>query len=104
VPVRSCLVTLVDGRGIRHTVEVTAETVFDAAARGLAALAESAWTDRPGPATRLDIEVRAPAVIHTITVQQLARWSQGTAASPDERLRKDRVRQILERAATAPRR
>lgn len=30
VPPRSCLVTLTDSRGIRHSVEVTAESLFEA--------------------------------------------------------------------------
>jgi hypothetical protein len=104
VPARACLVTLVDERGIRHAVEVTAETVFDAAAGALAVLAESAWTTPPGPATRVEVQVPGPSVTHTVTVQQLARWAQGTAASPDERLRKDRVHRILERVARPARR
>ena len=104
MPQRPCLVTIVDTGGIRHSIEVTADSVFDAAARGLAALDESAWTTRPGPATRVEIEVRAPIVTHTVTVQQIARWAQGTASSPDERLRKDRVRQLLERKVPPARR
>ena len=57
---RTCIVTVTDLRGIRQSVEVTAETVFEAAARALSALRRDAWTDRigrqlagkPGAATR----------------------------------------------------
>jgi len=31
VPARTCTVTLTDIRGVKHSVEVTAETVFEAA-------------------------------------------------------------------------
>jgi hypothetical protein len=95
VPPRPCLVTIADARGVRHSVEVTAESVFDAAAKGLAALAGHEWTERVGPATRVEVQVIAPVVTHTVAVRQLARWAESSAASPEERLRKDRVRRLL---------
>jgi hypothetical protein len=88
-------VTITDERGVRHAVEVVAESVFDAAARGLAALSQSRWTERVGPATRVEVQVHQPVVTHTVTVRQLARWAEASAASPEERIRKDRVRVLL---------
>jgi hypothetical protein len=41
--VRSCRVTIQDLEGITHTVEVTAESLFEAVAQGLAALRRSDW-------------------------------------------------------------
>jgi hypothetical protein len=92
-------VTITDARGVRHTVEVVAESVFDAAARGLAALASHEWTDGTGPASRVEVQAVAPVVTHTVTVRQLARWAESSATSPEERLRKDRVRLLLAPAA-----
>ena len=43
MPVRSCRVTIQDLEGIAHTVEVTAETLYEAVAQGLAALRRSDW-------------------------------------------------------------
>jgi hypothetical protein len=83
------------GCQVRHAVEVSADSVFDAAARGLAALVGHEWTERVGPATRLEIQVLQPVVTHTVTVQQLARWAAGSAASPEERVRKDRVGALI---------
>jgi hypothetical protein len=48
VAARTCIVTVTDLRGIRHSVEVTAESVFDAAARALSALRREAWIDGIG--------------------------------------------------------
>jgi hypothetical protein len=42
-PPGSCIVTVTDLRGIRQSVEVTAETVFEVAARALSALRRDAW-------------------------------------------------------------
>src|SRR5207245_6981430 len=38
VPIRSCRVTIQDMDGVSHTVEVTAATLYEGVARGLAAL------------------------------------------------------------------
>lgn len=38
VPLRSCVVSFTDNRGVQHSVEVTAETLFEAAALGVALL------------------------------------------------------------------
>jgi len=34
-------------------------------------------------------------VTHEVSVQQLQRWSESTAVTPAERLRKNRVREML---------
>ena len=85
---RICLVTVTDLRGIRQSVQVTAESVFDAVARALSALRHDAWIDMIGPATRLEIQVPQPAITHTVTVQQLERWANGSAINPDDRIRR----------------
>jgi hypothetical protein len=92
---RICLVTVIDLRGIRQSVEVTAKTVFKAAARALSALRRDAWIDGIGPATRLEIQVPQPAITHTVTVQQLERWANRSAQSPEERIRMDLLRAVL---------
>jgi hypothetical protein len=76
-PPGSCIVNVTDLRGIEQSVEVTAETVFEAAARALSALRRDAWIDGIGPATRLEIQVPQPAITHTVTVQQLEGWRTG---------------------------
>ena len=95
MPARTCIVSVTDAGGVQQSVEVSAETVFDAAARAVSALRGDAWTDTIGPATRLDIRVLQPAITHTVTVQQLERWANGSAISPEERIRKDRVKYLL---------
>lgn len=95
VGVRSCSVTFTDGCGVRHTVDVTAESLFEAAALALATLKGNDWTDPLGPATPLEIEVRNPAVRHTVTVLQIQRWIQGATSSPNDRVKKDRLARLL---------
>ena len=103
MPPRACVVSLVDNRGVRHSVDVTADTLFESAAIGLQLLREHDWVDQPGPATRLEITVNHPSVRHEVTVRQIERWADSTAITPDERVRKDRVRKILTTAPTRKR-
>lgn len=93
--VRTCSVTLTDPHGVRHSVDVTAETLFEAAAMALAVFQKNGWTDPIGLAARLDVEVREPPVTHTVTVLQIQRWLHGATISPNERVRKDKLKALL---------
>jgi hypothetical protein len=95
MPPRTCLVTVTDVRGIRHTVEVQAETLYEAAALALQALRAARWVEDLGPATRLEVEVPEPSVKHSVTVQQLRRWAEASAITPADRIRKDQVKAML---------
>lgn len=63
----------------------------------LAIFKKNGWTDPVGSAARLEVEVREPAVRHTVSVMQIQRWLQGATTSPNERVRKDRLRDLLAR-------
>jgi hypothetical protein len=92
---KTCLVTVTDGRGVRHTVEVQAESLFEAGALGLSALKKDAWTEGIGPGTHLEVRVHEPAVTHTLSLQQLKRWLEAATISPNEKVRKDRLKSML---------
>lgn len=68
VPLRVCAVSFADVRGIRHTVEVQAESLFEAAILVVRTLKGDPWIEHVGPATVLDIEVREPGTKHAITI------------------------------------
>ena len=95
MPPKTCTVTLTDVRGCRHSVEVLAESLFEAAALGLKLLRDDGWVDHPGPATRLEIQVKTPAVRHELTVQQIQRWLEGASISPNEMVRKAKLKAML---------
>lgn len=92
---RACTVSFSGPSGIRHSVEVTAESLYEAAALGVAALRQSGWSEVVAPGTELDVEVREPATTHRISIQQIHRWCDGVAVSPDETLKKRRLKQLL---------
>jgi hypothetical protein len=95
VPIRSCSISFRGVSGVRHSVELDAESVYDAAIRGMALLRRDGWVDNVGPATELEVEVREPATRHTVSVEQLRRWCDGIAASPAEAIRKAKLKQLL---------
>jgi hypothetical protein len=64
-------------RGIRHTAEVTADSLFEAAVLAPQAFRASGWVEGVGVATRLEVEVRAATTRHVVTVGQLQRWTEG---------------------------
>jgi hypothetical protein len=92
---RSCVVSFRDASGIRHSVEVSAESLYEAAALGIkfqnAALMPAEW----GPATDLEIASRPPAVRHSITVHKLQNWLSGAGKSSREQALKSRLRELL---------
>jgi len=74
---------------------VTAESVYVAAALGVAALRETGWAEAMALGTELEVQVREPPTCHRITVQQIHRRCDGIAVSPDETLKKRRLKQLL---------
>jgi hypothetical protein len=62
MPPRSGTVSFSDVRRVKHSVDVTADSLFEAAALGLKLLRDDGWIDQPGPATRLEVHVSHPTV------------------------------------------
>ena len=94
-PVRVCTVGLQSPTGIHHSVEVEAETLYEAAGLGLARLKKDGWIEGLGPATKLEITVRAPAAHHTLTVNQLQKWISSVNTGAGDVLKKTKVKHLL---------
>jgi hypothetical protein len=46
--------------------------------------------------TPIEIQVREPATTPVLSIAQIRRWCDGIAVSPDEVLRRQRVRSLIE--------
>jgi hypothetical protein len=92
VGVRSCTVAFDDGTGVRHSVQVSAESLFEAAVLALRAF-ESAGTP-PGPAAHLEIADQTPVVNHSVSVQRVRDWLNSGGKSPKEQALKSRLREL----------
>jgi hypothetical protein len=92
---RRCTVSFQSATGIRHGVDVDAESVYEAAALAVARLTADGWVEGLGPGTRLEIEVREPATEHRVTIAQLRRWLTAASPSPADLLRKTKLKHLL---------
>jgi hypothetical protein len=87
--VRTCIVSLCDVEKVTHSVEVQAETLFEAAAAALAVFRGQPWAATAiTPAAVLRVEVRTPPVVHTVPMAALERWRRSPSPSPKELLAK----------------
>jgi len=88
----ACLVSYLDSEGLRHTVEVEAESLYEAAALAVRTFRQHACD--PGQHSKLAVEVRS-SVTHTITLKKVHDWLNGGAKSPREAITKDKLRDLL---------
>ena len=79
----------------RNGLEVTAETLYEAAATALSIFRRSEWADVIGPNTELHVAVKNPETMHRVTPEQIRRWCDGVAVSPDEVLKRRRVKTLI---------
>jgi hypothetical protein len=95
--VRSCRVTIQDMDGVSHTVEVTAATLYEAVAQGLAAIRGNEWA--AGIAQGLNVvrvSVADVRVEHEVRLMDFTKWLDRKGGSPREVTDRNRIRSILE--------
>lgn len=95
---RTCVVSFVDPEGTRHSIEVAAESLYEAAALAVAEFRRHPWSDgvQPGTMTQLEVNIKPPVTTHQVSIRQLEQWTARTARSPHEILQKARVRELLD--------
>jgi hypothetical protein len=96
MPVRSCRVTIQDMDGVTHTAEVTAATLYEAVAQGLAAIRGNDWV--AGIAQGLNavrVSVADVRVEHEVKLMDFTKWVDRTGGSPREISDRQRIRAIL---------
>ena len=94
--VRSCRVTIDDTDGVSHTVGVTAATLYEAVAQGLAALRGREWVDGiPQGPNVIKVTVAEIPVEHRVRVSDFTNWLARPGRSPREVSQRHRIRSIL---------
>ena len=95
---RSCSVSFKDSEGITHSVEITASSLFEAAVVALAEFRKHGFTDATfGPATTLNVRVKAPEASHVVSIGQVKAWLDRVGKSPREQVEKNRLKYLLTR-------
>src|SRR3954469_17344323 len=65
---KTCTVSFTGPSGARHSVEVSADSLYEAAIIGFNMLKNDGWVDPIAPGTRLEIQVRQPATTHGVSL------------------------------------
>ena len=85
----ACVVSFVNLDGLRHSVELEADSLYEAAV--LAIRTFKRHNCEPAPTSNLEIEVRT-SVTHTIPTKNVHAWLNRRATSPREAVMKERLR------------
>lgn len=96
--VRSCRVTCRDPQGVEHTVQVTAQSLFEAVAQALHIFREHDWSDDPSSGSgSVVVTIKTAEVEHRVRIRDFQRWLESAPRSPAEMALKRRLREILGR-------
>lgn len=94
MPRRSCRVTIRDLEGVAHTVDVTAESLFEAVAQGLAALRGNQWVAGIAQGV-VQVSVADVRVEHAIRLKDFTDWLDRPGRSPRDIIQRQKIRSIL---------
>jgi hypothetical protein len=94
VALRVCAVSFIGPSGIRHSVEVEAESLYEAAVLAVQRFRQDIWGEAVGSGTTLAVEIREPATKHSLTLQQVERWL-ASPGTPYEASKKAKLKLIL---------
>jgi hypothetical protein len=92
---RLCTVSFKDPRGIRHSVDVEAESLFEAVVFAVSRFRKDPWAGQLGNGTVLDVDVREPSTTHSISLQQVERWLGGATGNPSDASKKAKLKMML---------
>jgi len=88
----ACIVSFVDLDGIRHSVEVEAEGLYEASVLGICAFRKHEL--EPAGLTELEVEVHS-SIKHTLAVRKVHDWLQRGVRTPKEAVLKERLRGLM---------
>jgi hypothetical protein len=96
VVLRTCTVAVKDIRNVEHSIEVTAETLYEAIATALAALQKDSWVGEIGQGfTAVTVMVQQPPVKHEVRMKDFLSWLNRQGQSPAEVILKQKLEKIL---------
>ena len=82
---QSCTVSCNDLQDVQHTVEVTAESLYEAVAKALVTFRKNQWVAEIGTGmTAVNVVVKEPAVVHEVLMKDFERWLKRNGRTPAE--------------------
>src|SRR5258706_2613980 len=91
---KTCGFTIRDMAGVDHTVQVSADSLCEAVARGLVAIKKSSWSEDLTEGV-VKVAVQDPTVEHSVELRRFHSWVQRSPRSPRERIQRQKVEEIL---------
>lgn len=92
---KTCTVSCEDTKGHRHSIEVTAQSLYEAVAQALAVLGGDGWVDDLGKGHTFSVRVQQPSVEHKVRIAEFENWLSTNGKSPAEMSLKVLLRSIL---------
>jgi hypothetical protein len=85
-----------DVRDVEHSIEVTAESLYEAIATALAALWQDNWVGEIGQGfTTVTVVVQQPPVKHGVKMKDFVSWLGRQGRSPAEVILKQKLEKLL---------
>ena len=98
MPPKSCRFAIVDLTGVEHALTVSVDSLYEAVARGIAAIRYREWVgDLPLGSGKVRVTVLSETrVDHTVNLAEFQRWlGRKGGTSPREMIQKSKVKEIL---------
>jgi hypothetical protein len=91
---RTCKVSCLDANGIEHTVQVSAQSVFEAVAQALRVFRDHEWCALALAASVL-VRIRQSEVEHHVQIRDFYNWLEAAGRRPAEMALKNRLRDLI---------
>lgn len=96
-------VSVTDMRDIEHTIDVTAETLYEAVTAALAALQQDSWVgDIAEGLNTVSVLVQQPPVKHEVKMKDFLCWLGRKGGSPAEVSLREKVARMLSKDTRSP--
>lgn len=94
--ISKCIVRLTDCHNTEHSVEVYAESLYEAVLRGLNRLGDVGWESNSNETIqRVEVEIHQEPTRHIVDVPKLLKWIQEDSMYPAQQTRKAKLRKLL---------
>ena len=95
MPEASCIVKIVDDAGVEHSVQVRAESVYEAAILGMSRLKRHGWQNAGCTMGWVTVEIYEVPTIHRIQFEKMLGWINSSGRTPRDEIRKQKLRTLL---------
>ena len=95
--ISKCIVRLKDCHDTKHSVEVYAESLYEAVLRGLNRLQDVGWESNGNETIQcVEVEIHQEPTRHVVDVPKLLKWiKEDRWSSPAQQTRKEKLRKLL---------